>query len=155
MRSLVYFLILIASSFAFVCRANETQLGVIIGSISGLSAKYDLKNGRAVDGALSYSADGIYGLSFHTDYLINRTQQLSLGEIKPLNLYYGIGLRWIGIRTGVDQGKTKLGIRAPIGVNFQTSDPNLEIFAELAPVLDVAPSTNVYIDIGIGVRFRF
>lgn len=140
------------SNLAF---ANEAQFGVILGSTTGLSFKYDLGAGRAFDAALSWSNDSHYGSLFHADYLINQARQFAMGELSPNFLYYGIGLRLMNIRSGSDNGKTRLGIRAPIGIHHQISNPDLEFFGELVPTLDLTPSTDVDIDVGIGVRFRF
>lgn len=150
---LIYFLfVLIISNYA---AANETQLGIIVGSTTGLSFKYNLGSDHAVDGALSYSTDGKYGFSAHADYLFNKARQLSLGELSPLNVYYGLGLRLLDILKGTDKGKARVGIRAPIGLYHQTNNPNLEFFGELVPILDLAPNSDVFIDVGLGVRIRF
>lgn len=135
--------------------ANEAQIGIILGSTAGLSAKYDLGGNRAIDGVLAYSTDSKYGNYFHIDYLIEKARSFSLGEVGPVYLYYGPGLKLVNIRTGTDSGKLKIGFRGPIGINVQTSNPDLEIFGELAPTVDLTPSTSVYIDVGIGIRFRF
>lgn len=152
MKLLCFLFVLIISNYA---TANETQLGVILGSTTGLSFKYDLGAARAIDGALSYSADGKYGFSAHSDYLFNKARQFTLEELSPLNLYYGLGVRLLDILKGTDKGKARVGIRAPIGLYHQTNNPNLEFFGELVPILDLTPSTDVFIDVGLGVRIRF
>lgn len=152
MKNLVFILLLSGASLAM---AEEFQLGVVVGSTSGLSGKYSLQDNRAIAGAMSYAFDARHGISLQLDYLFDKRRQFNLGEVSPLNLYYGLGLRTLNITSGGDNGKTRLGVRAPVGINFQTQNPNLEFFGELAPVLDVAPSTNVYIDIALGVRIRF
>ena len=152
MKLFCFLFVLILSNYA---TANETQLGIILGSTTGLSFKYNLGSDRAVDGALSYSIDGKYGFSAHSDYLFNKARQFTLGELSPLSLYYGIGLRLLNILIGTDKGKARAGIRAPIGLYHQTNNPNLEFFGELVPILDLTPSTDVFIDVGFGVRIRF
>ncbi|AGH95962.1 hypothetical protein [Pseudobdellovibrio exovorus] len=149
---IVSLLVLIFSTSAF---AEEMQLGVILGSLTGISGKYRLDNGRAIDGALAYTFDGRKGMSIHADYLIDPARRLNAGELTPLNLYYGLGARVSDITDGSDRGKARVGIRAPIGINYLTTNPNLELFGELVPVLDLAPSTDVHLNAGIGARFRF
>lgn len=143
-------------AFSNFVHANQTQLGLILGSITGISGKYDLGADRAIDAALAYSLDGQYGLALHSDYLFNPAKSLTLGNINPVNLYYGVGIRLVEYkdRSRVN-GNTRLGLRFPIGLFCRTNDPDLEIFGELAPILDVTPRTAVYIDVGIGVRFVF
>ena len=150
LKLFICFVFLAYSNFA---RANEAQLGLILGSITGISGKYDLGGNRAIDAALAYSVDGQYGIALHTDYLFNPAQVLTLGRITPVSLYYGVGIRLIEYRDrNRINGNTRLGMRFPIGLFYRTSNPDLELFGELAPILDVTPRTDVYIDVGIGVR---
>ncbi len=152
MKVAICILVLMLSNFAF---AEEAQLGLILGSTSGLSGKYVFDGDEAIDGALAYASDGKYGISIHADYLNNKARQFTLRQLNPLNMYYGVGLRIMNIRTGTDSGKSRLGLRAPIGLSLKTVKPDLEIFGELAAVLDVTPSTDVTIEVGIGARVRF
>jgi hypothetical protein len=143
---------LLAGTYSY---AEEFNLGVILGSTTGISAKYGLGNNRAIDGALAYSSDNLYGTSLHVDYLVENARHFNLGSLSPLTLYYGIGGRFVNIRNGDDRDKLRAGVRAPIGLDYIISNPNLEFFAELAPILDLTPRTDVYFDVGIGVRYRF
>lgn len=154
MKLLICSLILVSSIFA---SANETQLGVIIGSTTGLSGKYDLGGDRAIDGALAYALDSRYGFALHADYLFNKARVFNVGNVSPLSLYYGLGLRFVEIRNRYydETSSTRIGVRAPIGVHYRINDPSLELFAEIAPVLDVTPRSDVNFDVGLGVRFIF
>lgn len=152
MKKFITIAVLLSSTTAF---ANETQLGVILGSLTGISAKQRLSNGNAIAGALAYTFDGRQGISLHGDYLIDPARQFNIDAPSTLNMYYGLGLRVSDITDGSDRGKTRVGVRAPIGLNYLTTNPNLELFGELVPVLDVAPSTDVHLNAGIGARFRF
>lgn len=150
--------LLIFSGFFLVTvltSANEAQIGIVLGSTAGLSGKYDLGGNRSIDGVLAYSTDSKYGNYFHIDYIFDKARNFAMGSVTPVYLYYGPGLRVVNIRTGEDNGKTKLGFRGPIGVNVQTKNPDLEIFGEVAPTVDLTPSTSVYLEVGIGIRFRF
>jgi hypothetical protein len=150
------FLCFLFIAFSNIASANETQLGLILGSITGISGKYDLGGDRALDGALAYSLDGRYGLSLHGDYLFSNVRTFNVNEINPLNLYYGIGFRLIEFRNRNNEASNgSLGVRFPVGICYRTNDPNLELFGELAPVLEVTRSTYVYVDAGIGVRLIF
>ncbi len=135
--------------------ANESQVGIILGSTSGLSAKYDLGADRAVDAGLSYSIDDKYGLSLHIDYLLNKAREFALGEWKPLMLYYGLGARVLDIRRGSNSGSTRVGLRVPVGVYYRLPEPKLEFFGELVPVMDMAPDSEFSIHLGLGGRLIF
>lgn len=152
MKVLVFLFLGFVTAFA---AAEEIQLGIVLGSNSGISAKFELGGNRAIDAVLAYSSDSTYGTYLHADYLFEKMRQFSLDKVSPLYLYYGPGLKIVNIRSGIDSGRTKVAFRAPIGVNLQTSNPNLEFFGDVAPTVDLTPSTSVYIDVGIGLRFRF
>ena len=100
MKTFMYLLIFLSASSAI---AEEVQLGIILGSTSGLSFKDEIGSDRAIDAALSYSIQGKYGLSLHADYLFNRVRQFSFGQLSPVFLYYGLGARTLNIRTGTDE----------------------------------------------------
>ena len=151
-KTVIFLTVIMASAFA---SANETQVGIVLGSTTGLSAKFELGGNRAITGVLAYSTDSTYGNYFHIDYLFERARQFSLGNISPAYLYYGPGIKMVNIRNGIDGGKTRIAFRGPIGINFQTTNPDLEVFGEIAPSVDLSPNTSVYLDIGIGIRFRF
>lgn len=150
-----YLLSLILVMTGAVSSASEAQIGIILGSISGLSGKIDLGGNRSIAAALAYSSESRYGTHIHADYLIERSRQLSAGQLNPIFFYYGPGLKMVNIRSGVDNGKMRIAFRVPFGLNIQTSNPDLEFFGELAPTVDLTPSTSVYVDGGLGLRFRF
>lgn len=141
--------------FFSAASAAESQLGIIVGSTSGLSFKNELADNRAVDAALSYSIQGKYGLSLHGDYLLNRARQFSFSQLSPVFLYYGLGVRTLNIRTGTDEGSTRIGVRGPVGVHYRTTGPDLEFFGEAVPIVDLTPSSELNVDVGLGVRVIF
>lgn len=155
MKQFLGAMVFFISTVAVAQNSNESQLGVIVGSLTGISAKQRLNSGNAIAGALAYSFDGRNGISLHGDYIIDPARSFNIGEVSPLNFYYGLGLRVSDIDNGSDRDKVRVGVRAPFGLNYIISNPDLEVFGELVPVLDVAPSTDVWLNAGLGVRFRF
>lgn len=149
MKTIIYLLFFLSAGSS---NAEETQLGIILGSTSGLSFKDEIGSDQAIDAALSYSIQGKYGLSLHADYLLNRARQFSFIQLSPVFLYYGLGLRTLNIRTGTDEGSTRIGVRGPVGVHYRTTGPNLEFFGEVVPILDLTPSSEINVDVGLGVR---
>lgn len=134
---------------------EEYQLGVILGAPTGISGKMGLSNNRSVDAALAYSLAHDLGLEFHADYLIENAQSFSINAPQPLELYFGIGARFAVIDKGAHKDDLAIGPRAPIGISYTISNPNLQFFGELALVLNIVPDTNVDLDAGIGARYRF
>lgn len=135
--------------------ASEFQLGVMLGAPTGVSAKANLEENRSIDAALAYSLADELGLEFHTDYLVEKAHTFSIQEGNLLNLYYGIGARIVSITKGSHDGDTALGPRAPIGLTYQINNPRVEFFGELALAFDIIPSTNLDLEGGIGLRYRF
>jgi hypothetical protein len=44
-------------------------------------------------------------------------------------------------------------VRIPLGLSWVAAKAPLDVFLELAPVLDLAPGTDLDLDAAIGVRF--
>jgi hypothetical protein len=49
----------------------------------------------------------------------------------------------------------RAGLRGPVGVSYLLHKQRLELFAEVVPVLDVAPKTTLEWNGGIGIRYYF
>ncbi len=140
---------------AQITYAFDYQLGVVLGAPTGLSGKMELGNNRSIDAAIAYSLADDLGLELHADYLIEHARSFSINSVSPLELYYGIGARLVSFEKGKHDGDLAFGPRAPVGVNFLVNNPNLELFAELALALDIVPATNLDLEGGLGVRYRF
>lgn len=128
--------------------------GVMIGRPTALTTKGHLGNSRYFDAALAYStgvADGIY---LHGTYLIEREQAFKI-EQSFFNLYYGIGGRLFMADNKKNDEELHFGPRAPVGVNYYFKNPSVEAFAELAVSVDLAPETEVDLDLAIGARYWF
>jgi hypothetical protein len=61
----------------------------------------------------------------------------------------------IGGRLAVGKGSGIVGVRIPFGVAFWLRSAPIEFFIEAAPVLDLAPATELSGNGGIGARFYF
>jgi len=127
---------------------NNFGLGAIIGEPSGISAKLWLDNKQAIDGALSFSFGEHSEFSFHSDYLWHRSDQFEVEQGKLL-LYYGLGAR---IKSA---DNFRLGIRAPAGLNYIFATAPLDIFLEIAPVLDLINKTEFRLTGALGARYFF
>ena len=60
--------------------ANEAQIGIVLGSTTGLSGKIDIGGNRSIDGVLAYSTDSKYGNYFHIDYLIEKARNFAIRD---------------------------------------------------------------------------
>lgn len=139
---------------ATVVHAENYALGVILGDPSGLSGKVKYDNNHSIDGALAYSTGKHSGMQFHSDYLWDRARSWETTQ-GPLNMYYGLGGRLISYNDDHDNAKVSIGPRGSLGLNFNVNNPNIELFGELAMILEVAPSMTADLDAGVGARIRF
>lgn len=148
---------LLSCSFLFYSAAEakeQMSVGAIIGDPTGLSGRYSLSSSNSVEGALAYSTGFYNGLHIHGTYLWDKARSFETTE-GPIDMYYGLGARVIMVQRGKEDGKIAFGPRAPIGLMYNFSDPNIEVFGELSLALDLTPKTDVDLDVGFGARIRF
>jgi len=149
LRLVLLFVIILVLCFRPVAAEERGfGLGVILGAPTGLSCKYWMRNNTAIDGAVAWSIGRHSRLYLHADYLLHRFDVFEV-ERDKMALYYGIGGR-IKLE---DNGR--VGIRIPVGVDYIFVKAPLDIFLELAPVLDLVPSTSLSLNGGVGIRFFF
>lgn len=130
-------------------------IGMVVGAPTGLSVKKWFGN-NAVDAAAGWSSDAFH---VHADYLFHDSS-LTKGNVP---IHFGIGGRLKfededhnkGHHNDDDDGDTRLGLRIPLGINYIFAKHPFDIFAEIAPVLDLVPETDFSLDAGVGVRFYF
>ena len=128
---------------------NRFGLGLIIGEPTGLSANYQLSEDNSIDMAVAWNVSGNNDFVLHADYLWYKNGFFQAGEAK-MPLYFGVGGRMVMRSNKSD----KFGIRVPIGISYRFADPGfVELFGELAPVLDLAPSMKLDFNAAVGVRF--
>jgi hypothetical protein len=125
-------------------------VGLILGEPSGVSLKYFWNETMAIDGAVGWSFHRETDLHLHSDVLWHNFDLFPVAE-GQLPLYLGVGGR-AKIR---EHEEDRLGVRVPIGVSYIFEDLPLDIFAEVAPVLDFTPSTRGGFTLGIGARWWF
>ena len=156
--------------------ANKTfGLGIMLGAPTGLSGKYYL----GADTALDFGVGTIYGyrdrrgLHIHADYLWHPLS-LASADAFELPLYFGIGGRLLHgdrcyryDRDDCDyyyRDYTALGVRGPLGIALDFNRVPLDVFFELALVLDFLVDRDdrydndaLYLDLNgaIGVRYYF
>ena len=124
-------------------QARPTGIGVLLGSTFGLSAKRWVDGSTALD--LGLGAAG-RDFSFHADLLTHLEGRL--GD-QAVPLYLGLGARIANER------RTLVGVRF-VGGAYRFLPPHpIEVFAELAPLLRVAPSFGAGLDLGLGLRYYF
>jgi hypothetical protein len=136
-------------------------LGVIGGDPNGLSGKFYLR-GRthALDFALAYRLWGPNGSAYyaHSTYLIHPNEYRELDGV-VLGWHMGVG-GYVGLST-VDLGNGQtasamgIGVRAPIGVDFDLEAFPLQFFIDVAVNVGLVPSTYATAEGNLGMRYYF
>jgi hypothetical protein len=146
----VIIFILVAGFFpsAAVSQESGFGLGIILGEPTGISFKNWVGRRAAIDGGLAWSFGNDDSLHLHADYLVHNFDLFKVEKGK-LILYYGIGGR---VKT---EKKSRIGVRIPVGISYIFEKAPLDIFLELAPLLDLVPSTEFGLTCGIGIRYYF
>ena len=149
-------------TFAFFMSAQQATaqernfgLGVMLGEPTGLSAKLWTKNNNALAFGLGWSTyhprydDRGNRVHFHMDYLWHSFDAIRSEE--KFAFHYGIGGRFKD--RGGDNGS--LAVRGVGGLNWFIRNAPIDIFIEIAPSLELTPSTGFGIDGAFGARFYF
>lgn len=154
---------LVSFSNNLYAQTTGVGAGLIIGSPTGISAKFWTSSVNAIDIAIGWSNNGTWTrfgnqyayyytqslLHIHADYLWHSFHVIRSTERLPL--YYGIGIHF-------DSGNTvptAIGLRAVGGIDWMPRTVPLDVFLELAPVFYLSPTAGLGLDAGIGARFFF
>ncbi len=147
-RSLYCVLTSVILTSAGLAQDRGFGLGVILGEPTGVSGKYWTSSSNAVDGGLAWSFRHAGFFHVHADYLWHFPLRTETAE--RFTFYTGVGGR-----LGVDSHEALLGVRVVGGFAFWPRGTPLDIFVEIAPVIDLAPATELSANGGIGIRFFF
>ena len=130
--------------------SRPTGLGMILGEPTGVSFKHWVSGKTAIDAALAWSFAGPGDdIHIHADYLWHTPLRSSDPAVRRTSFYIGAGGR---VRFEND---SRFGARVPFGLVHFIKDAPLDIFVEVAPILDLAPVTELSINGGIGLRYFF
>ena len=130
--------------------AGSFGAGPLLGEPMGVSVKFWLSQTTAIDGGAGWSFWDPDGFQLHGDFLFHKFDLFHVGK-GELPLYFGVG----GRVKFVEHGDNRAGIRGPVGVSYLFPDSHWELFVEVAPVLDLAPSTRLECNGGVGLRYYF
>ncbi len=141
-------MILVASTIS-LAQDKGFGLGVILGEPTGLSGKYWLNEKTAIDGAVAWSFYHEASFHLHGDYLFHNKEAFETEE--PFALYYGVG----GRIKATENSDTQVGIRGVVGIDYLARSVPFDIFLEIAPILDLTPTSDLVFNAGLGARFFF
>lgn len=148
-------LVVLAAMLTCTCSATSFSqdrgfgLGVIIGEPTGISLKGWLSSKTAIDAGVAWSFYRDNAFHIHADYLLHAFDVFETRERIPL--YYGIGGR---IKTA-RRDDARFGLRLVVGIGYMFRDAPVDLFLEIAPIVDLAPATELRGNAGFGARFFF
>jgi hypothetical protein len=156
-RGLILTVILIV---CFSVSAKSQQkgfgLGIMFGEPTGISFKGWLSERSAIDGGLGWSFAHNGSVHIHADYLYHFYDVFNTPR---LPLYLGVGGR-IKLQNTNDNNNNnnedvRIGIRVPFGISYQFDEVPIDLFLEIAPILDLNPKTEGSVNGALGARFYF
>jgi len=150
-QSRIFFLTIFTLLIVYTNSYSQRQgfgIGIIIGEPTGISMKGWLTSKSAIDAGLAWSFIDETSFHIHADYIWHSFDLIKTKEELPV--YYGIGGR-----IKIDDHDTRIGLRMVGGIEYIFKDAPLDIFFEVAPILDLAPATKLSANAGLGARFFF
>jgi hypothetical protein len=141
--------------------AGNFGLGVIAGEPTGVSFKLWLDGRHAVDAGIGWSISENASLHIHGDYLWHHFGLLSQSQVRGrLPVYYGVGARLKmqaedGGHHGSNDDDALFGVRFPLGIAWIAPSAPIDVFVEIAPILDLFPGTDLSFNAATGVRYWF
>ena len=147
-RKMVILASILFLSVPVYSQTSNFGLGIQLGEPTGINAKLWTSSVNAVDFGLAWSFEGRNEMIIQADYVWHSFNVFPVSSGK-LPLYFGIGGR------AILRDDPQLGARIPVGIAYMFESIPLDVFAEIAPILNVIPSTDFDLGGGVGVRFRF
>lgn len=129
--------------------APTVGAGVMVGEPSGGTVKLWVDRDEAWVFGLGVSPANDPSVQGQVDYILHIYE---IGEAIGLTktpLYTGLGFRV----NGPEDDEVEAGIRIPIGLSHFFDRESVEVFAELAPVLDLVPELKGDLNFCVGIRF--
>jgi len=147
-------LLIFFATFANTVLSENRDLGVglVLGEPTGFSVKYMKSKTIGYDAALAWSFADESHLHVHADMLHHNWTllQREFGITRgALPLYYGIGGR---IKLA---DETRIGVRFVVGISYLIEDGPMDAFFEIAPIMDIAPKTELNGNVALGLRYWF
>lgn len=139
---------------------SRLGVGIMLGSVNGLSGKIWLTNRTAIDGAVSWFLWEQNVFYIHADFLWHDLKLIKVRKGK-MPFYYGVGGRLVLFedrhwsnrwRYEYDDERALLGLRLPLGIEYLNASRRWEIFMELALVMDLVPGIYTELNAEIGGR---
>ncbi len=155
MKKIIFITILLLSFTTISIADNNIGIGIMAGEPTGINMKFWAWKDTAFDLGLAWSFSGNDSFHIHGDYLLHNYSLIPVSEGK-LPFFYGIGVRTrLEDKDKKDKDKTVVGVRVPVGLAYMFDKQPVDIFIEIAPIVDLIPDTDLSFNASIGARFFF
>lgn len=150
----VILIVIFVTCFSGLVKSQQSGfgLGIMFGDPTGLSFKGWISERSAIDGGLGWSFVNEGSMHIHADYLYHF---YNVFETPRIPLYLGVGGRIKLKNTEHQNNDTRVGVRIPFGIAYQFEEVPVDVFLEIAPILDLNPTTRGSVNGALGVRYYF
>lgn len=131
---------------------GQTGVGVILGSPNGITVKHWVYEDAALEANLGWSISGSK-FQVSTNYLFVKPEAFEVSE-ELFDFFFGAGLS-LRSKSGKQDGEVVFGPRLPVGVSYQFAKPDMELFLQAALNVGIIPTSDIYADANLGIRFFF
>lgn len=131
-------------------QGGANGLGIVFGDPSGLTFQHKINEKQFADFYFAYTWDD--ELVFMGDYKLHLPGLLET-EV-PVTPYVGIGA-FLKIEDRKHNDDVAIGVRIPVGIDWQVPNAPIVVFGELVPALRVIKDTDGDFQAGLGGRFYF
>lgn len=131
-------------------------VGIVLGEPTGICAKLYLDDDTAIQGALGFNFYGS-GIQVNVEYVLH-PWIVQERDAFVLPIYLGPGLRGIQYDGGRgDENHYALGLRGVVGMLFDFKEVPLDVFLEIAGVIeyDFTDGAGPALNLGAGLRYYF
>ena len=152
----VRFLLLLTLLSSVPCTVSLSQekglgAGIVLGEPTGITVKSWLNTVNAWDAGLAWSFVRETNVDLHADYLWHDFSFIHASE-ELIPVYYGLGGR---IKSSSNSSNARVGVRVVGGIAYYFPKDPIDVFLEIAPIIDLLPSTELSFNSGIGIRYFF
>ncbi|MBN2362538.1 hypothetical protein JXL83_00225 [candidate division WOR-3 bacterium] len=146
-------LVLIVFAGTLFGQSKRFGLGIVVGEPTGFTAKYWLSPVNSLNAAIAWSVfddNSFEAFYIHIDHVFYYYDLFRVQSGKA-PVFIGVGGRFYFPR----HDDTKIGFRIPMGLAYMFEQVPIEIYGEIAPVINIVPETDVDLDGGVGFRYFF
>ena len=130
--------------------ARELGLGLVIGAPIGISGNYFTSQNQSIDAVLAFNFGG-HGTYFHSTFLRHHQKTLHIDGV-GIDSFWGLGAR---IQIKSRQDDYNFGPRLSGGFLYKVRSSPVDIFCEVALIVDLIEDTGLAANLGVGARYYF